>query len=93
MSRNTNSAPEALWVLYLIECEGGRYYTGITTDLLRRFEEHCGGVGARYTRMYPPVRVVAIREFPDRSSASKAEAAVKKLARGNKPAYFSSRQS
>lgn len=81
-SRNTR------WVLYLIECEGGRYYTGITTDLERRFEEHCAGAGARYTRMYAPVRVVAAMEFADRSSASKAEAAVKRLARKEKPEFF-----
>ncbi|MBL8515311.1 MAG: GIY-YIG nuclease family protein [Betaproteobacteria bacterium] len=88
MSRDKAPSRETGWVLYLIECEGGRFYTGITNDLERRFEEHCAGVGARYTRMYPPVRVVAIREFPDRSSASKAEASVKKLPRPEKPAYF-----
>jgi putative endonuclease len=81
-------AAGAAWVLYLLECEGGHYYTGITTDLERRFNEHCAGVGARYTRMHPPVRVVAVRQFEDRSSASRAEAVVKKLPRGKKPAYF-----
>lgn len=79
---------EVTWVLYLLECEGGRLYTGIATDLLRRFEEHCSGTGARFTRMYPPVRVVAAKEYADRSSASKAEAAVKKLPRDRKALYF-----
>ena len=76
------------WVLYLLECENGTYYAGITTDLERRFAEHVFGIGARYTRANPPLRVVAAREFPDRASASRAEAALKKLPRKDKLGYF-----
>ena len=78
----------APWVLYLLECENGTYYAGITTDLERRFAEHVFGIGARYTRANPPARVVAVKEFPDRASASRAEAKLKKLPRGEKPGYF-----
>lgn len=81
------SAP-ASWVLYLLECESGSYYAGITTDLERRFAEHVFGIGARYTRANPPRRVIAVREFPDRASASRAEAALKKLPRSQKPGFF-----
>ncbi|MEO8384111.1 MAG: GIY-YIG nuclease family protein [Betaproteobacteria bacterium] len=77
------------WVLYLLECENGTYYAGITTDLDRRFAEHVFGVGARYTRANPPLRVLAAKEFPDRASATRAEAALKKLPRKNKLGYFS----
>lgn len=63
-------------------------YTGITTDLERRFNEHLAGVGARYTRTNPPVRVLAVREFADRATASSAEAAVKKLPSADKRGYF-----
>ncbi len=76
------------WVLYLLECENGTYYAGITIDIERRFAEHVFGIGARYTRANPPQRVVAIKEFPDRASASRAEAALKKLPRSAKPGYF-----
>jgi putative endonuclease len=76
------------WVLYLLECRGGTLYAGITTDLERRFAEHASGRGARYTRSHPPVRVVASMKFPDRSAASKAEAALKKLPRQRKAAFF-----
>jgi putative endonuclease len=79
------------WILYLIECqrgEGTLYYTGITTDMARRFMEHASGKGARFTRANPPVRIVATREYPDRASALKAEAAVKKLPRRRKPGFF-----
>lgn len=92
-SKNTVAAssvsPAKLpWQLYLLECESGAYYAGITTDLDRRFAEHVFGIGARYTRANPPTRVVAVMEFPDRSSASRAEAALKKLPRGKKLDYF-----
>ena len=80
------------WVLYLLECEGvgsgTTFYTGITTDLERRFNEHMAGVGARYTRSHPPIRVLAVREFSDRTEASRAEAQVKKLPRSKKLQYF-----
>ena len=83
MARETNT-----WILYLLECENGSYYAGITTDLERRFAEHVFGIGARYTRANPPQRVIAIKTFPDRASASRAEAALKKLPRAAKPGYF-----
>ena len=77
------------WALYLLECENGTYYAGITTDIERRFAEHVFGIGARYTRANPPKCIVAIKEFPDRASASRAEAALKRLPRSAKPGYFS----
>jgi putative endonuclease len=83
----------AAWHLYLLECRSGKgataLYAGITTDLDRRYAEHVAGTGARYTRAHPPIRVIASRRYPDRSSASKAEAALKKLARTRKLAFFS----
>lgn len=80
--------PAGTWWLYLLECENGAYYTGITTDVIRRFNEHLAGVGAKYTRANPPTRVAAVMAFDDRSSASVAEAAVKKLRREQKLAFF-----
>jgi putative endonuclease len=82
----------AVWHLYLLECRTGKgtsLYAGITTDLDRRYAEHTAGTGARYTRAHPPIRLLATRVYPDRSSASKAEAALKKLSRVDKPGFFS----
>jgi len=87
MSTKADSATHC-WVLYLIECRDGTLYAGITTDLERRFAQHMAGTGARYTRSHPPTRVMASMAFADRSSASKAEAALKKLPRAKKAAYF-----
>lgn len=75
-------SPEAtasVWYLYLIECEDGSLYTGITTDVERRYAQHVAGKGARYTRMKKPVRLVGFRECGSRSAALKAELALKKL--------------
>ena len=82
-----HDSPEG-WVLYLLECADGSWYAGITTDLARRFAEHAAGTGARYTRSHPPTRILASRGYADRSSASKAEAQLKRLTKQHKLAFF-----
>ena len=77
-----------MYYVYILECEDGSLYTGITTDLARRFEEHASGKGARFTRAKKPVRIVYSEEQEDRSSASKREAALKKLPRSAKLALL-----
>ena len=78
---------EGRWWLYLIECRGGSLYAGITNDLAARYEAHCAGKGARYTRMYPPERLLAAQPFANRSEASKAEYALKRLSPAGKRAW------
>ncbi len=74
-----------MYYLYIIQCADGSFYTGITTDLKRRIKEHTTSVlGAKYTRTRKPVRLVYIKEFPDRSESSKEEARIKKLSRTEK---------
>ncbi len=67
------------WFLYVLECKDGSLYTGITVDVEKRFAAHQNGKGARYTRSRPPLRILAVTLHEDRSSASRAEHAVKKL--------------
>jgi putative endonuclease len=74
------------WFLYLIECADGSVYTGIATDVAARFDKHCNGTGARYTRSRKPVRVLASFERADRSAASRAEYFVKRLPAAQKRA-------
>jgi putative endonuclease len=76
----------ACWYVYLIECRGGSVYTGIATDVQRRYAAHAAGKGARYTRSRPPVRLLAAFEYPDRSAASRAEHAIKQLTPARKRA-------
>jgi putative endonuclease len=76
------------WVLYLLECNNGAYYAGITNDLESRFAVHLAGKGARYTRANPPVKILASKLYADRSSASVAEAQLKSLPRSKKLGFF-----
>lgn len=69
-----------MYYLYILECADKTLYTGITTDLKRRTEEHNSTKrGARYTSARRPVRVVYTRKFKNRSNASREEARIKKL--------------
>ena len=72
------------WWLYLLECQGGRIYTGIATDVLRRCDEHARGRGARFTRAFAPLRLLGCQAHPDHRSAAQAEVAIKKLSSGQK---------
>ena len=74
------------WFVYLIECRDGSIYTGIATDVDRRYAEHVAGKGARYTRARPPLRLLACFEHPDRAAASRAEYAIKQLTPARKRA-------
>lgn len=73
------------WFVYIIETENGKLYTGITTDVERRFKEHKSDPkGAKFTKANPPKKILFTQEHPDRSSASKREAQIKKLTRPQK---------
>jgi putative endonuclease len=67
------------WFLYLLECQDGSIYTGITTDVTRRYQAHNSGTGARYTRMHPPRRLIAVFSYPNRATAARAEYFTKRL--------------
>ena len=72
------------WYLYLIECRDGSIYTGITVDVAVRYAAHAEGRGARYTRSHPPLRLLTVVEYPDRSTATKAEYRMKLLTAADK---------
>tara|TARA_R110001583_G_scaffold173287_1_gene327249 strand:- start:93270 stop:93527 length:258 start_codon:yes stop_codon:yes gene_type:complete len=73
------------WFVYIVEAENGHFYTGITTDLARRLTEHqTKQGGARFFHTSPAKQIVYQEPHPDRSSASKREAAIKKMSRKSK---------
>jgi putative endonuclease len=80
--------PARPYWLYLLECEGGVYYAGIALDVERRFFQHLFGLGAKFTRARPPLRVLAAREYPSKSDALRAELRLKALARTDKMGFF-----
>ena len=65
------------WFVYIIQCSDNSYYTGITTDIDRRLNEHNTGKGAKYTKGRLPVVLEESLEFPDMTSASKEEYSIK----------------
>lgn len=73
---------------YILECSDETLYTGWTTDLPRREREHNAGLGARYTRVRRPVRMVYVEELPDKPSALQRERAIKRLPRKKKLALI-----
>ena len=78
--------PSSPWYLYLIECEDGALYTGIALDPAARFAQHRAGKGAKYTRANRPVRLIGVIPYPDRSMATRAELAFKRLKAAEKRA-------
>jgi len=73
------------WKVYIIRCDDETLYTGVTTNLERRFREHRDlRCGAKYFNGRKPLEVVYSESGHDRSSASRREAAIKKLSREEK---------
>ena len=73
-----------MWYLYVLRCGDGTFYTGITTDVERRLEEHRQGRGAKYTRGRGPLELEYQEECGTHSEALKREYAVKQLTREEK---------
>lgn len=73
-----------MYFVYIITCADDTLYTGITTDVARRFEEHRSGNGAHYTKVRGVKKIIYTEECLDRSSAQKREAEIKKLRREEK---------
>ena len=81
----TDSTPEALsWQVYILLCSDNSLYTGITTDMERRFRQHATGSGAKYFRGRQPRKVLFLEGGHNRSSASRREAEIKALSRSGK---------
>ena len=73
-----------MYFVYVLECEDGSLYTGITTDLARRLREHKSGIGASYTRSHKAKRILYSERKRTRSSAQKREAEIKSWPRKKK---------
>ncbi|WP_254864616.1 GIY-YIG nuclease family protein [Halovivax gelatinilyticus] len=71
-------------VVYVLECADGTLYTGYTTDIDRRVDEHNAGDGAKYTRSRTPVDVVHVERYESRSAAMSREYEIKTYSRAEK---------
>lgn len=88
MPRTLPDPPPKPYWLYLLECKDGAYYAGIALDVEQRFFQHVFGLGAKFTRARPPVRVLAAREYPSKGDALRAELRLKALPRARKLGFF-----
>lgn len=77
---------EKAWFLYIILTHNNKLYTGITTDIERRFQEHSKDVkkGAKFLKANTPSQIVYTETFENRSQATKREIEIKKLSRKQK---------
>ncbi len=72
------------WKVYIILCSDSSLYTGITTDIERRFRQHKEGTGAKFFRGRQPLRVVYLESGHCRSSATRRETQIKAMNRLDK---------
>lgn len=80
------------WWVYIARCADGTLYCGSTPDLAARLKAHNDGCGAKYTRGRVPVSITYEQRMPDRSSALREEARIKRLARRDKLELIASKE-
>ncbi|MGZ5469884.1 MAG: GIY-YIG nuclease family protein [Candidatus Aminicenantales bacterium] len=83
-SQDPAPAVAASWSLYILRCRDESFYTGVTTDIDRRFRQHEAGRASRFTRTRRPVVLVYQETCGTRSQALSRECAVKSLGRQGK---------
>ena len=82
------------YFVYMLRCRGDVYYTGLTTDIARRYRLHLSGKGAKFTRSHPPEGIAAAWNCIDKVAAAKVEYAIKKhLHRPEKEALIAAPES
>lgn len=76
------------WYLYMVRCNKGQLYTGITTDVERRFAEHASGKGAKFLRGKGPLTLLFQKQVGSHSEALKLEFQVKKMPKSAKEQWI-----
>ena len=69
---------------YIIRCKNNTLYTGYTTDIIRRMEEHKKGINSKYTRAKGFDKLEVFFESDSKSQAMKLEYYIKKLSKSKK---------
>ncbi len=76
------------WQVYVLECDNGSFYTGVTNNLEKRLKAHREGRGAKYTRMHPPQKVLMTLPAHDRAEAQQIETWFKGKSRPSKMRFI-----
>ncbi len=79
---------EKQWFVYILECQDGSFYTGVTNDVDKRMTTHISGKGSKYVRRKKFKRLLKIKECQDRSDACKTECYIKTLPKSEKLDWF-----
>lgn len=88
VKRRAEGESRFMYFVYILECSNKALYTGITTNLGRRFSEHKRGKGGHYTTSNPPIKIRYSEEYKSRSEALKREAQIKRWSRTKKLALI-----
>jgi putative endonuclease len=81
------------WYVYILQCGGGRFYTGMTNDVEHRLRMHKSGKGGHFTRAFGVKRLLYTEKQPTRSAALKREAQIKRLTKKEKIALIKIKKS
>lgn len=77
-------SPPSSWLVYVLLCQDGSFYTGITNNLSKRFLAHQAGKGGHYTHSHRPISVLYQEDQVDKSAALKREHEIKSWTRAEK---------
>ncbi len=80
------------WIVYLIRCNDGSLYTGITNNLERRFAMHSAGTGAKFLRGKGPLTIEFATKCIDKSHALRIEHRIKQLPKSEKEKIISGKR-
>jgi putative endonuclease len=72
------------WVVYILECSDGSFYTGISNNVEARINTHNASKGAKYTKSRLPVTLVFQENTFNKSESLRREIEIKKLTRKKK---------
>ena len=73
-----------MWLVYIVQCQDGSLYTGITNNLEKRLKAHNNKRGAKAVRGKLPVKLVYQEQHNNQPSALKRESEIKRLEREEK---------
>ena len=78
--------------VYILLCNGGSFYTGVTKNVNSRMRRHINGKGARYTKIHRPNKIVYVEALASRAEAMRRERAIKKMNHNQKTRLIKSRK-
>ena len=76
------------WFVYILECEDGSFYTGVTNDIDSRMKAHAKGKGSKYVYKKGFKKLLQAKSCKDKSDACKCEYEIKKLPKNQKLNWF-----